>query len=343
MPATLRQIAERAGVDVSTVSRVLSGKARQFRIAGSTARRIEATARALGFRPNLNALALRTQRSRVLGVLVSDLGNPFFAAVAGAIEQEVALEGYSLMVASSAESPERQDRYLDVFRARQIDGVVVAPAPGSKPQGALSAFVSDGKPLVQVDRLVPSLRAPAVVVDNQGGASALVEALVQTGRRRIGWVAGSQEAWTMKERTAGFRKAVRSAGLRGLSSLERFGGFDATSGREAAASLLRAPEPPDAIVAANNLLLQGVLEQVTAAGVAHDAIALGGFDGLPLLDIVPHPVFVVEQPAVELGRHAARRLLDVLENRPTAATERVVLPLVLRAMGLGRGRTAGSR
>jgi LacI family transcriptional regulator len=331
MPPTLRQIAERAGVDTSTASRVLTGKAREFRIAAGTAQRVEKVAQELGFRPNLTARALRTQRSRVLGLLVADLANPFFATIAGAVEAEIAPHGYSLMVASSGESAERQATYLEVFRARQIDGIIVAPAPAKGPDRGL-AEAADERHLVLVDRLASGLTAPAVVVDNAGGMGALVRALARAGRRRLALVAGATEAWTMKERARAFRREAEREKVWGGAALERITGFDVAAGREAARALLDARNPPDAIVAANNLLLQGALEAAVAAGVPPTALGFAAFDGLPLLELSPYPVVVAEQPAAELGRLAALRLLERLEGTRTPA-ETLALPLAVRTIG----------
>lgn len=336
MPPTLREIARAAGVDISTVSRVLAGKAQVARIAEPTVRRVQETADRLGFRPNLTARALRTKRTRTIGLLVSDLVNPFFAGISGAVEAYASSAGYTLMVATSGESTGRQSEYLSVFLARQVDGLIVAPAPGSAREPSFNRILEERVPLVLIDRLVPGLETSHVVAENRDGAAALVAALASQGARRIALAAGPTEAWTMAERLAGFKRGLKDAGLPFDPHLVHIGSFSVETGRRAAVEFLQRRPPPDAIVGANNRILTGVLEALHADGARARRIAAAGFDGVPLAALLGRPLATVEQPVDDIGRHAARIVIEQLEGR-RKGIEKIALPLALTTSGFGAG------
>ena len=329
MAATMRQIAREAGVNPSTVSRVLSGGAQKGRIAPETAERVKAVALRLGYRPNLAARSLRTRRTNTLGLLVTELDNPFFATIAGAVESAASATGYSTIIATSGEDADREAEYLSVLRSRPTDGLIVAPAPGRRAADALRELARTGFPLVIIDRKIPRLAADRVLTDNRGGAAELVAALVALGCRRPAMAAGPEETWTGAERLAGFREGLRAAGLNAARGLVRSGSFSIETGRRAAQAFLRAKNPPDAIVAGNNRILMGVLEALEAAGEKARNVAAAGFDGVPFAGLLGRPVVVAEQPRAEIGRRAAGMLIERIEGRKGKARE-VVLPVRVR-------------
>ncbi len=329
MPATLRQVAEAAGVSIPTASRVLSGRAAEGRIPEATAERVRAAAAKLGYRPNVLARSLRTRRTRTLGLVVTELANPFYATIAGAVEAAASASGYTLIIAASGEDPARALEYLRELPSRPADGLIVAPAPGSEVEAALIELAGAGFPLVTVDRLLPGLDCDRVVTDSRGAAAGLVAALTAMGCRRLAMAGGPDGVWTARERSAGFREGLDRAGLPFSEHLFRSGEFSVEQGRAAAEVFLASPQPPDGIVAANNRILAGVLETLAARGESARNVAVAGFDGVPYAPFLGRPIAVAEQPEAEIGRAAAGMLIERVEGCKDAPRE-VVLPLAVR-------------
>lgn len=333
MRPTLREIARAAGTSPSTVSRVLAGQASAARIGKETAARVRAAAKRLGYRPNLAARSLRTRRTHTLGLLVTELANPFFATIAGAVEATASKAGYSTIIATSGEDAGREAEYLSVLRARPVDGLIVAPAAGSKARATLAGVINADLPVVLIDRRVPGVDCDRVLVDNRLGAAELVAALAGLGAKRLAMAGGPPEVWTAAERLAGFKAGLKRAGLRFSPRLTRSGPFATETGRRAARAFLKEKPPPDAIVAANNRILLGVLEVLDRAGEKARRIAVGGFDGVPFAGLLGRPIVVAEQPREEIGRQAARMLIGRLENEARGKAREVVLPVKVRTFG----------
>ncbi len=331
MRPTMQEIARAAGVNPSTVSRVLSGQARETRIAEGTARKVLAAARRLGYRPNLAARALRTRRTHTLGLLVTELANPFFATIAGSFEDAARAAGYSTVIATSGEDQDREADYLSVLRSRPVDGLVVTPAAGPRAGKALSDAMKDGIPVVLIDRRVPGVRCDRVIVDNRAGAARLVARLAALGARRPAMAGGPPNLFTAAQRLAGFRDGLRAAGLPFSKSLTSSGPFAVETGIAAARKFMSAPRPPDAIVAANNRVLLGVLRALQEAGDPARHVAVAGFDGVPFAGLLGRPIVVAEQPRREIGRRAAELLVGRVEGRVSGKPREIVLQTTIRS------------
>ncbi len=332
MPPTIRDIARLAGVDASTVSRVLSGKGKSGRIAGPTIERVHAIAHEHGYRPNLVARSLRTSRTHTLGLLVTDLANPFFASIAAACEAEASASGYGVIVATSGENSRRESEYLSLLRSRPVDGLIVAPAD-TFPHDTLKALLDEGFPLTFVDRLVSGIHCDSVVVDNRAGARGLVSALIESGARVIAVAGGPDDTWTGSERMKGFRAGIREGGLSLTDDLIESGPYSVETGRRAAEKFMSARTIPDAIVAANNRILLGILEVLTEIGQDAAHVAVAGFDGVPFAGFLGRPVIIAEQPRHEIGRLAARMLIDRIEGSWDGEPRESALPLRIRRIG----------
>jgi LacI family transcriptional regulator len=332
MRPTIREIAKKAGVDPSTVSRALSGRAEKCRISAPTVRRIEAAAKKLGYRPNLYARYMRTQRTHSVGLLVTDLDNPFYGALAGAVEAHFAGEGYVTIIAASWEDPKRQITYLGALRSRPVDGLIVVPAGTRKERAVLQGLVASSFPFVVIDRLLPGLKADFVVTESRKGGAALVKELARLGCRRIAMVGGPKGIWTAEERLAGFRQGMKTAGLKMSPFLIRSGPFSVEHGRKAAKELLAMGNPPDGFVAANNKLLIGVLEVLVEEGPRFAEVPVAGFDGVPFASLLGRPLFVADQSPGAIGTAAAKLLSRQIENG-RRKTEVKRLPVKIRKYG----------
>jgi LacI family transcriptional regulator len=334
---TLRQIASKAGVSPSTVSRVLSGRAAENRIPTATVERVRRLAGQAGYRPNLYARYLKTQRSHTIGVLVTEIGNPFFATVIDAVEQVARRRGYTLVIAASGEDRARTLEYLALLGERPVDGLIVVPTEGGEVARRLLSLRRRGTPVVLVDRELPPHRFDAVVTDSRGGMAGLVEALWGFGSRRPALIGGPRSVWTARERQAGFRVGIRRSGLQSAAGVTVCGPYSRTYGAEAACRLMGSGSPPDAIVAANNSILLGVLDALREMGRRAARLPVAGFDGVPFAHLLGRPMAIAEQPAAGIGRAAAERLIERIEGRP-GPPETVCLSVTLRVHGLARAK-----
>ena len=303
MAVTLKDVARAAGVSQATAARALGG----YGYASATARRrVQESAGRLGYTPNAVARALVSNATLTVGLVVGDIENPFFAAVARGLSDVLEAAGYTVLLANADEDPERERRALRALRSRRVDGLAVVPAPGAR----LEEVVAAGVALVQLDRAVRGLAADAVLVDNSAGAAAAVSHLIGLGHRSIGIVCDSPQISSTAERIAGYRKALRAAGIEADPGLVSIGGPRQGEALRAAFDLLQRSDRPTAVFTASNFMTHGVLQAARELGLRIPSdLALVGFDDLDWTTLVDPPLTVVSQPVVELGRTAGERLL----------------------------------
>ena len=325
--ATLRDVAERAGVGIKTASRVLNNEPG---VRLETAAKVTAAAVALGFRANRMARNLRTGASTTtLGLVIGDMGNPFFASIARGVEMSLSASGYLLVIASHGEDPDREGHLVQELAARRVDALMVVPAPDSG--DAIAHEVARGLPVVVVDRSVEhrGLAVDEITLDNEGGAHALVSRLIADGHHRIGMVSDLDHLWTAERRRAGYRHALKDAGLPSDGSLVISGAHTPEEAYEAARMLLHRHEPPTAIFAINNLTGRGVLRAVEQID---PSVEVAMFDDVDTADLFRHEVTLASYDPVAMGRAAAGYAWDRL-NGYDGPPRRVMLPIGLRRVG----------
>ncbi|HAF71011.1 MAG: LacI family transcriptional regulator [Acetothermia bacterium 64_32] len=328
--ATIRDVAERAGVSVATVSHVINGTRK---VAPETAERVRRAMEELDYHPNAVAQSLRTRKTHVIGVVVSDITNPFFATLVRGAEDAALEAGYSIVVCNSDETPEKENRYVQVLRRRRVDGMLLAPVGGGE-NPAIRKLARQGVPFVFVDRRAPGVEADAVLSDNVGGAYLATRHLIERGHRRIGIVLGIPGATTTEERFAGYRKALEEVGVPLSEELVVYGGYRVEGGREAAARLLALEPPPTAIFSTNNLMTVGVLQELFARGVRiPDQVAVMGFDDLEWAEIASPPLTAVAQRPHEIGHCAVRLLLERLGREEPLSPREERVPVDLKVRG----------
>ena len=311
MSVTIRDVARAAGVSTATAARALGG----YGHASPTARRkVSESARQLGYRPNVVARALVSRATTTVGLVVGDIENPFFAAAARGLADVMDAHGYTVLLANADEDAGRERRAVDALRARQVDGMVVVPAPGASPEH-LTELVTAGVPLVLLDRAVVGVAADSVLVRNVAGARAAVAHLAGLGHRRIGVVSDSPDITSSAERIQGYRQALRAAGIAPEPGLISIGGPTRDDGEAAALRLLDRPDRPTAVFTANNFMTVGALRAARSLALRiPEDVALVGFDDLDWTTLVQPPVTVVRQPVADLGRVAGERLLRRLDG-----------------------------
>jgi len=311
MSVTIRDVARAAGVSTATAARALGG----YGHASPAARRkVSESARQLGYRPNVVARALVSRATTTVGLVVGDIENPFFAAAARGLADVMDAHGYTVLLANADEDAGRERRAVDALRARQVDGMVVVPAPGASPEH-LTELVTAGVPLVLLDRAVVGVAADSVLVRNVAGARAAVAHLAGLGHRRIGVVSDSPDITSSAERIQGYRQALRAAGIAPEPGLISIGGPTRDDGEAAALRLLDRPDRPTAVFTANNFMTVGALRAARSLALRiPEDVALVGFDDLDWTTLVQPPVTVVRQPVADLGRVAGERLLRRLDG-----------------------------
>lgn len=308
---TVRDVAAHAQVSPMTVSRTLSGGKN---VRPELQERVWAAVNELGYRRNENARSLRPgQASGLLGVAITNLANPYYGQFAIGVEEEAARWGRRILLGNTGESPEREAQLVADFLGRRVEGLIVVPAAGSA-ASHLSAEHLDGRPLVLASRLVDGVEADAVTLDDIGGAERGTRALIDAGHTRIGYLGNIASVFTGQRRFEGYTRALASAGIAVDESLVRQGQQDVESAIHATESLLDMPSPPTAIFAANNRNAIGAITALARRSDDSARPALVSFDSFELAELSPVPLMVLEHDAHELGRLAARMLIERIDG-----------------------------
>lgn len=316
-------------MSTKTVSRVLNDEPA---VATLTAERVRRAAARLGFRRNEAAAHLRRldRSTRVLGLVTEDLRNPFYSALAAAVESVARQHGYLLMVASSDEDADTERDVLSALCTRGVDGLIVVPT--GTDHGFLLPEIESGTAVVFVDRPALPGHVDCVVAANAEGAASAVRHLLDHGHRRIGYLGDNPNISTARERYRGYRRGLAAAGQAFDDSLVRLGLHDSAVAEAACRDLLAgARDPVTAVFAGNNRLAIGAEHAIAGQG---RRVALVGFDDFELADLLRPPVTVVAQDVDAMGRTAAELLLRRLAGDRRPAT-RVVLRtrLIMRGSG----------
>ncbi|MBE2998906.1 LacI family DNA-binding transcriptional regulator [Nocardiopsis sp. HNM0947] len=321
----IKDVARAAGLSVATVSRALNG---QSAVSDGARAKVLSAAEALGYRPNVVARSLRTDRTRTIGLVISDVLNPYFTELARSVEEEARALGYSVIIGNADERAELEDHHVRSLMERRIDGLLVSPADGRSPTTLDAA--SGTTPVVFVDRWIPGSDAPVVRSDGRGAIRDLVAHLYGLGHRRLAIITGPAATTTGRERVEAFRAALSEFGLSLPDSHVGTGDFQAESGRLATEAFLDLPERPDAVFATDNLMALGALDAIRDRGLRVPGdIALAAFDDIPWFPHTAPPITAIAQPTAELGRVAVRALAGLIAGEPATST---VLPahLVVR-------------
>src|SRR5919199_640379 len=325
----MRDVAERAGVSLKTVSRVIN---EEPGVAGPTAERVGAAIAALGFQRNDLARSLRQGRSSsTIGLVIEDMGNPFYSSIAQAVEEAASDRGRMLITSSCEEDPDRERALVQALLRRRVDALLLVPA--SRDHGYLERDAADGTPVVFLARPAGGIDADAVLLDNHGGARSAIEHLLAQGHRRIACVADPDRLYTSGERLRGYRDALADAGVPVDPALVRLGSHDAEQAEAVMRELLALPPDrrPTAIFSGNNRHTVGALRALRGL---EQEIALVGFDDFELADLLAMPTTVVRHDSQRLGAEAAKLAFMRLDGRD-GPPRRVVVPTDLVVRGSG--------
>ncbi|WP_433166852.1 LacI family DNA-binding transcriptional regulator [Kribbella sp. CA-247076] len=315
--ATISDVAARAGVSTATVSRALNGKST---VDPDLVARVRQAADELGYQPNGPARNLRRQEAAVVALIISDVENPFFTAIARGVEDVAHEVGYSVVLCNSDENAEKENRYIDVAIQERVAGVILSPSGTTT---SVAKLAGRGTAYVAVDRPLPGQDSDVVLVDTRLAARQATAHLIAQGYDRIGCITGPSGVRTADDRLAGYRDALRAAKRRSTPRLVRRTEYKAAGAHRAALELMSQAEPPDALLVANSAMAVGVLQALQELKVRPGRdVGLVAFDDAPWAELVDPPLSVVAQPAYEIGTVAARLLLARIadNSRPPTAT-----------------------
>ncbi|RYH08646.1 substrate-binding domain-containing protein [Tropicimonas sp. IMCC6043] len=324
---SIKDVARAAGVSVSTVSHVVN-KTRH--VSPGATRAVEDAVRALGYQPSYLARALKSKRTRTLGMLVTSSTNPFFAELVCGVEEACFQAGYSLILCNAGDQPGRQAAYLQTLMQKRIDGLVVMTIfRDADFQDALSRLTALPRAVLDPE---PTPRACTVSDDSRAGGRLAGEAIVARGHVRVGCLTGPVQHRRSQDRLRGFREAMEAAGHGLDPDLIRTGDLSLGGGYDGTVALLDNAAPPTAVFAFNDLMAMGAYRAVQERGLRiPDDISIVGYDDIELVSFLTPSLTTIHQPGIGLGLAAAGALIGHLE-RGEALPERILKQpeLVLR-------------
>jgi len=330
MPS-IKDVANAAGVSTATVSRVLASKSR---VKNATRTRVLEAIEQLNYRPNLIARSLRAQKSTKIGLVVSDIRNPFFTAIGRTVEDAAYEKGYSVLMCNTDEDPEKEELYLNLLHDENVAGIIFSP---TKKFGESHKSYKSTIPLVSIDRTVQSKNVDMVLLDNVAAGYDLTMHLIENGYRTFAGLFGNAST-TGPERSRGFHRALEDNKLSPIATY--FIPPQIKQGYETTAVLLQQKQKPDAIFTSNSMLTVGAFQAIRDHGLrVPDDVAIVGFDETTWGALVDPPITLIAQPTEEIGRTATELLFQRIEE-PKRAPKTVILKGMLIARGSSSRRTS---
>jgi LacI family transcriptional regulator len=329
MPVTLKELAARANVHASTISRVANNDP-GLRIAAATRSRIEALLRETGYQPNGIARGLKMRQTNVLAVVIPDVTNPFFAALFRGVEDAAAPHGFNVLLCNTDGLPERQRSHLQSLQARRVDGVILASS--FLKDAGVRELRKQGRPYVLVNRFSDDGEDPFVGSDDLLGGQLATAHLIDLGHTRIGHLAGNSTVSTGLLRRRGYLAAHAAADLEADQRLIVEAGYTEESGAAAARRLLALANPPTAVFAVTDMVALGAAEVARQMGLRiPEDLAIVGYNDIPLASRMNPGLTTMHVPIHDFGSAAARMLLDQIESEePTRRRVRFTPDLIVR-------------
>lgn len=308
---TINDVAEYAGVSSSTVSRVLNEK--EY-VKEETRSKVLEAVETLGYKPSRVARSLRINSSRIIGLIISDIQNPFFTGLVRAVEDVAYENNYALILANTDEDNEKESLNVDLMISERVAGVIITPT--SEYDCPVRKLISKDIPAVCVDRRVLDCDIDTVISDNTDASSNLIDYLIQSNHRRIGAIIGYSQVTTGRERYEGVVSSLKKHNLNISSDLIKQGSPKENVGYELANELLDLSDPPTAIFAGNNLIALGVIRAIRDRGLSiPEDISFVSFDNREWTYLMQPKITVASQPTYEMGKRSAQLLIERINDR----------------------------
>ena len=318
---TIRDVAKKAGVSPSTVSRVIRG---ETNVHPKTKRRVLQAVKKMGYSLDGSARAIVKKQTKTIGVSISDISNPFYPLLIRGIENTINKFNYSMILCNTDEDSSKEERYLKVMLEKRVDGLIIAPTNPQVP--FLKLFEERGIPIVCIDRAIENVEADMVGVDNVHGAFAAVEHLIKLGHRRIAIITGIRGITTTNERLRGYLDALKRYGIKKDEALIVEGYSRIEGGIKATKELFKLKSAPTAIFSSNNLMTIGtfIALKELKKSVPKD-VAVIGFDDLEWAETLDPPLTAVSQPTYTIGLTAAQLLMQRLLKEGPKKKQNIIL------------------
>lgn len=322
---TLKNIANQAGVSIPTVSRVLNGKSKHYRISEETQSLILKVAKELNYSPNQLARGLRLKRTNTLGYITPDISNPFFSNIARVVEKYARRLGYSIILCDSEENTDIEEDSIQLLMNRKIDGLIISPV-GQTIEHLKEAF-NKNIPIVLIDRYFPDLDFPYVASDNYKGAFDATTYLLESGHSRIAYIQGLKNTSPNNERVNGFKNAHKPFRIIPDESLIVGNNFGEENGYMEMKLLLKRNHKPSAVFAGSNLISLGALRALAEENLkVPDDISMISFDDQPYSKFLATPMTTVAQSGSQIGQLATKILIDIIESNKQFEPKGILLP-----------------
>ncbi|MCI9150126.1 MAG: LacI family transcriptional regulator [Lachnospiraceae bacterium] len=310
MAATMKDLARATGLGLATISSYFNGG----NVREKNRAKIEQAIEELHFEVNEIARGLKTNRTRVIGIVIPELNNIFCAEVITEVEDTLRSHGYAVMVCDCRTDEKREAEAVDFLYHRRVDGLLLMPV--GKTGAHLRPFTASGKPVVLIDRRLEGVDCDCVLVDNRGAAADAVRRLIAAGHRQIGILAGPEEIYTARERLSGCSKALEEAGIVQEARLTARGDYTIRGGAEAMKQLLEHNPKMTAVFVSNYEMTMGAVIAANELGLRiPEDLSVIGFDNLEFARASSPRLSIVSQPTGEIGRQAAALLLDRLGEK----------------------------
>lgn len=319
---SLKDIAKQAGVVPSTVSFVLNGKAKQMRISDELAEKIRALIEAAGYQPHHTAVSLRTGKTKILGLIVEDISNVFFASLAKSIEDAAYSLGYRIVYCSTENDPEKGKELIRMLTHQQVDGYLITPTPGM--ENDINNLIKNNKPVVLMDRFLPGLDVPFTLVDNYAGVKLGMEHLLGKGYKNIAFVTLDTQQIQMLQREKGYKETLKRHGIEIRNELIEKIPFKSRpeDAIKQVSEFIKSNPDIDAIFFATNYLGMYGLESIKKAGLKiPEEIGVICFDDHDIFRLFTPAITIIRQPIEEIARSAIEMLISLLENNHTVTAE----------------------
>ena len=298
---TLLTISERTGFSISTVSRVLSGKGKKYRISQKTIDYVKDVARSCNYTPNLIAQSLRTRKTNTIGLAIPNIDNPFFSTMSGVIINNLKKKGYNVILSDTMECEANESEVINSFVSRNVDAIIVVPVGSSS---SYLESVAETVPVVLIDRHFENTTLPYVCTDNYSGGYMATEYLIGKGYKNLLAIQGVRSSMPNKERVRGFRQAVADHASLGVKESIAGDSFSVDNGyNQAIAALSTNGERPDAIFAFSTTILLGAIKAIRDLGLnIPEDVAIISFDNSRFLDFMNPAITRIEQPVNLVGK-----------------------------------------
>jgi len=320
----IKELAEKLDLSPTTVSRVLNGKSKNFRISQETSRKVLDAAQKYHYFPNRIARGLKLEKTETIGLIIPDIANPYFGSIAKTIEVEARNSGYSIILCDSLDDEVTEAELLQLLAGRKVDGIIIAPT--GKSSRHVTEIQQLGIPVMVIDRYLPGTELPFVTTDNYLGGLLATEHVIEMGHRNIACIQGINGNSTNTDRVKGYRDALQKHGIPVNESMILGTDFGEENGYIQTKKLLANSEYPTAIFALSNLISLGTLRALNEAGLSvPDDISIVSFDEQPYSAFLACPMTTVEQPREEIGRLAFQFLLNKIKNNKEVKRENTML------------------